>query len=187
MSCPASSGAGRRYGVAACGQLRPIDLPHTILLSLCCHTCWLLCATHRPAVELPAINADTPQANHIPDQQDAAEAATTMSDADKRTLKVKAGVVRRLHKELGMYQAEVETEGGKVQRLKDAGADPHDIKYAENILAESSAMLPDTRQRLEEAFRDLQGLVEEFSGSLAGSEELAAAQEQVTAAQQLFA
>jgi hypothetical protein len=29
----------------------------------------------------------------------------------------------------------------------------------ENILAESSAMLPDTRQRLEEAFRDLQGLV----------------------------
>lgn len=147
----------------------------------------MLCATHRPAVELPAINVDTPQAIPIPDQQDAAEAATTMSDADKRTLKVKAGVVRRLHKELGMYQAEVETEGGKVQRLKDAGADPHDIKYAENILAESSAMLPDTRQRLEEAFRDLQGLVEEFNGSLAGSEELAAAQEQVTAAQQLFA
>lgn len=29
----------------------------------------------------------------------------------------------------------------------------------ENILAESSAMLPDTRQRLEEAFRELQGLV----------------------------
>lgn len=29
----------------------------------------------------------------------------------------------------------------------------------ENILAESSAMLPDTRQRLEEAFRELRGLV----------------------------
>ena len=29
----------------------------------------------------------------------------------------------------------------------------------ENILAESSAMLPDTRQRLEEAFTELQGLV----------------------------
>ncbi|EFN54270.1 hypothetical protein CHLNCDRAFT_15558, partial [Chlorella variabilis] len=77
--------------------------------------------------------------------------------ADKRTLKVKTGVVKRLRKELDMYQQEVQTEQAKVQKLKNEGADPHDIKYAENILAESSAMLPDTRQRLEEAFRELQG------------------------------
>ncbi len=186
-----------------------------------------------------------------------------MSDEDRRSLKVKAGVVKRLRKELDMYAAEVATETAKVQQLRDAGADPHDIKYQvggcwgmscwnngervaehhgslgcsrkrpahlrqrpplarcfanvcaernaeaqtrvqhrqaaagshtvsavtppllvltpamllpklpsracppplppppaqENILAESSAMLPDTRQRLEEAFRELQGLV----------------------------
>lgn len=104
----------------------------------------------------------------------------------------------------------------------------------ENILAESSAMLPDTRQRLEEAFRELQGtavsyaaspawlyvtvvavlavlsvqhawhsitaaaahpagcpspdclLQEELGSSLSGSEELAQAEEQVAAVQQLF-
>lgn len=128
-----------------------------------------------------------------------------MSDADKRTLKVKTGVVKRLRKELEMYAAEVEAESAKVQKLKDEGADLHDIKYAvsnvhttantcncwcalefsicqhatacmpdipaqisgssmlacvqENILAESSAMLPDTRQRLEDALRELQGVV----------------------------
>lgn len=53
-----------------------------------------------------------------------------MSDADKKALKVKTGVVKRLRKELDMYQKEVQTEQAKVQKLKDAGADPHDIKYA---------------------------------------------------------
>lgn len=52
-----------------------------------------------------------------------------MSEADKRSLKVKAGVVKRLAKELQMYEAEVAAEGAKAQRLRDAGADPHDIKY----------------------------------------------------------
>ncbi|KAL4458246.1 hypothetical protein ABPG75_013111 [Micractinium tetrahymenae] len=110
-----------------------------------------------------------------------------MSEADKKATKVKSGVVKRLAKELAMYEQEVAAEQAKVQRLKDSGADPHDIKYAENILAESSAMLPDTRQRLEDALRELQGLLEEFGGSLAGSEELAQAEEQVAAVQPLFA
>lgn len=52
-----------------------------------------------------------------------------MSEADKRSLKVKAGVVKRLAKELQMYEGEVAAEGAKAQRLRDAGADPHDIKY----------------------------------------------------------
>lgn len=42
----------------------------------------------------------------------------------------------------------------------------------ENILAESAAMLPDTRHRLEEAFRELQGLavsaVQGYSLGVAG-------------------
>lgn len=53
-----------------------------------------------------------------------------MSEADKRSLKVKTGVVKRLAKEMGMYEQEVEAEQAKVQSLKDQGADPHDIKYA---------------------------------------------------------
>jgi tubulin-specific chaperone A len=53
-----------------------------------------------------------------------------MSDDDRRSLRVKSGVVKRLCKELEMYEAEVEAEKSKVQKLRDAGADPHDIKYA---------------------------------------------------------
>lgn len=53
-----------------------------------------------------------------------------MSEADKKALKVKAGVVKRLAKEMAMYEQEVAAEQAKVQRLKDSGADPHDIKYA---------------------------------------------------------
>ena len=56
--------------------------------------------------------------------------AATMSEADRKALKVKAGVVKRLCKELHMYQQEVVAEQAKVQRLKEQGADPHDIKYA---------------------------------------------------------
>jgi tubulin-specific chaperone A len=53
-----------------------------------------------------------------------------MSDADKKALKVKTGVVKRLGRELLMYQEEVQAEQAKVQRLKDQAADSHDIKYA---------------------------------------------------------
>ena len=41
--------------------------------------------------------------------------------------------------------------------LRRAGNTPPPLPQ-ENILAESAAMLPDTRQRLEEAYRELQGL-----------------------------
>lgn len=111
-----------------------------------------------------------------------------MSEANRRQLKIKAGTVRRLRKELAMYIEEQEKEAAKVQKLRDEGADPHDIKYAvrrpliamaitshhwpgplaarrpprplqENILSESTAMIPDTRGRLETAVKELQALV----------------------------
>lgn len=56
----------------------------------------------------------------------------------------------------------------------------------ENILAESTAMVPDTRQRLEAALRELAGLLEEAGGEVEGSEEAAAAREEVAAAQPLL-
>jgi tubulin-specific chaperone A len=117
--------------------------------------------------------------------------------AELRQLKIKAGMVKRLRKELEMYQSELAKEQAKVNTLKDEGAQASDIKYAvsssrrnvillfrsppkkytasheyhkltfrwlyinfqENILAESSAMIPNTRQRLEAALGDLQALI----------------------------
>lgn len=125
-----------------------------------------------------------------------------MADADlQRQLKIKTGTVKRLRKELAMYEEEQKKEGEKVQKLKDEGADPHDIKYAvsrvdylcphsnlkhrqifqEGILAESAAMVPDTRQRLGAAFAELQSLSDECLQSLEGTEELQLALEEVNA------
>lgn len=111
-----------------------------------------------------------------------------MDEAQLKSLKVKTGTLRRLRKELGMYVEEQTKESEKVEKLRSQGADPHDIKYAvcgdvmmglrgqhlgshdqrylfmsclmqENILAESSAMVPDTRQRLEQAYDQLETFV----------------------------
>ena len=53
-----------------------------------------------------------------------------MSEADKRQVKIKVGTVRRLRKELSLYLEEESRERSRVQKLRDEGADPHDIKYA---------------------------------------------------------
>ena len=53
-----------------------------------------------------------------------------MSDADKRQLTIKAGVVKRVRTELRMYQGEAEQEQARVQKLRDEGADPTDVKFA---------------------------------------------------------
>ena len=50
--------------------------------------------------------------------------------AELRQLKIKASMVKRLRKELEMYQAELAKEQATVNRLKDEGAQASDIKYA---------------------------------------------------------
>ncbi|KAK2077145.1 hypothetical protein QBZ16_004779 [Prototheca wickerhamii] len=75
-----------------------------------------------------------------------------------------------------MYVDEQAKETQKVEKLRSDGADPHDIKYAENILAESSAMIPDTRQRLEQACEQLQAALEDAPPNVP---EVAAAQEEL--------
>jgi hypothetical protein len=51
-------------------------------------------------------------------------------EAELRQLKIKTGTLKRLRKELGLYQAEADAEQAKVNKLRDAGADSHDVKYA---------------------------------------------------------
>lgn len=53
-----------------------------------------------------------------------------MSEAERKQLRIKAGAVKRIRKELAMYIEEQEKEQSKVQKLRDEGADVHDIKYA---------------------------------------------------------
>ncbi len=53
-----------------------------------------------------------------------------MADVERRMLKIKTGSVVRLKKELGLYETEKESEEQRVARMKEEGADVHDIKHA---------------------------------------------------------
>lgn len=45
-----------------------------------------------------------------------------------RNLKIKTSTCKRIVKELDSYEKEVEREAAKTASMKDAGADPYDIK-----------------------------------------------------------
>ena len=100
--------------------------------------------------------------------------------AEAKQLRIKAGSVSRLHREISIYNEEVATQQAVVDRLKQQSGDSHDIKHAvrglvvatgharsrlnsralqENVLQESRMMIPDTQSRLEAAVAELQKLL----------------------------
>eukprot|EP00898_Chlorokybus_atmophyticus_P001470 jgi/Chlat1/2323/Chrsp17S02609 len=98
-----------------------------------------------------------------------------------RAVKIKAGSLARVAKELASYEKEHVAEQAKTEKLKAQGAEPHDIKQQENVLAESAMMVPDSKRRLEAAYRDLQTAV---AGAL--KHESGAESEEVKSAQKLL-
>lgn len=99
-------------------------------------------------------------------------------DAAKRNLKIKAGVVKRLAKELEMYQQEEQTVQQKMEQMRAAGEDIYVLKKQEEVLAETQMMIPDTRRRLQAAYMELVELVES-SSECAGVEEFSVASDLV--------
>lgn len=77
-----------------------------------------------------------------------------------RNLKIKTGVVKRLGKELISYGKEVEQEQARLDKLKDNGADIHDINKQKEVLEESQQMIPDCKRRLNLAYKELTELCE---------------------------
>jgi hypothetical protein len=47
-----------------------------------------------------------------------------------RSMKIKTSTLNRLHKEYKYYQQEAEKEHARVEAMKAAGADAHDLKQA---------------------------------------------------------
>ncbi|KAJ3359376.1 hypothetical protein GGF32_009394 [Allomyces javanicus] len=76
-----------------------------------------------------------------------------------RDLKIKTGVVKRVHKETFMYQKEAEQQQARIQKLIDSGADEHDVRKQKEVLQETLVMIPDTQRRLAAAFHELEGAV----------------------------
>ncbi|KAJ3369366.1 hypothetical protein AMAG_14590 [Allomyces macrogynus ATCC 38327] len=95
-----------------------------------------------------------------------------------RDLKIKTGVVKRVHKETFMYQKEAEQQQARIQKLIDSGADEHDVRKQKEVLQETLVMIPDTQRRLAAAFHELEGAVDALSKfpDVQGTPELEAAQ-----------
>jgi tubulin-specific chaperone A len=82
-----------------------------------------------------------------------------------RDIKIKTGVVKRYivmtrtSQELVMYQKEYETQKAHIAKLIATNADIHDIRKQNEVLDETSMMLPDCKQRLVKAFKELQDML----------------------------
>ncbi|WWC88815.1 uncharacterized protein L201_003728 [Kwoniella dendrophila CBS 6074] len=107
-----------------------------------------------------------------------------MSDSTAQSikqLKIKTGVVKRLHKEESSYVKEVEDQKKVVSKLKEDGADGADIRAAERVLKDSEMMVPRTRKQLEEAVQSLDDLINALQAeeSISSTAELKDASDQL--------
>ncbi|WVQ65933.1 uncharacterized protein L199_004111 [Kwoniella botswanensis] len=107
-----------------------------------------------------------------------------MSDSSAQSLKqlkIKTGVVKRLHREESIYVQEVVDQKRVIEKLKDNGADGADIRAAERVLRDSEMMIPRTKSQLEEAVQALDDLVTALQSedSINGSVEYKDAVEQL--------
>jgi tubulin-specific chaperone A len=89
-----------------------------------------------------------------------------MSAEQLRSLKIKTGAVKRTTKEHLYYFKERDRELAKLQKMKGDGADPYDVKQQENVLQESTVMIPESRKSLEGLLSDLKAFLKESSSNL---------------------
>ncbi|KAG8935482.1 hypothetical protein FRC02_008034 [Tulasnella sp. 418] len=78
--------------------------------------------------------------------------------AVKRQLKIKTGVVKRLSKELTLYNKEAEAQQRKYDEFKAKVSNEEDeakLRSEETMLKEAKKMVPDAESRLSKAVLDL--------------------------------
>ncbi|OEU16399.1 tubulin binding cofactor A [Fragilariopsis cylindrus CCMP1102] len=78
----------------------------------------------------------------------------------QRQLMIKTKACQRLSKEVSYYQDEVDENEEKIKEMKDQNRNPYDIKKFQEVLGESYMMIPDSKNRLEQALSDLTTYVE---------------------------
>ena len=77
-----------------------------------------------------------------------------------------------------MYEKEKTAQEEKIAKMKDSGADAHDVRKQEEVLAETVGLIPDRQASLVTSSEDLELFLEEVAmhPGLVGSEMLAEAQ-----------
>ncbi|XP_028399202.1 tubulin-specific chaperone A-like [Dendronephthya gigantea] len=93
------------------------------------------------------------------------------SDPRLRQLKIKTNVVKRIGKEVKMYEKESQSLEEKVRQMESEGKDEYDIRKQKEVLAESKSMVPDTNRRLKTAIEDLKSYMGETEQELSESRE----------------
>lgn len=86
-------------------------------------------------------------------------------------------------KDLEFYGKELAAQRARVDKLRAAGADEHDVRKQEEVQLETETMLPDCQARLREAAADLRSFLDANRAELQGLETLREADELLAAAQ----
>ncbi|KAI9457452.1 tubulin binding cofactor A-domain-containing protein [Lactarius psammicola] len=90
------------------------------------------------------------------------------TEATRKQLKIKSGVVKRYHKEIALYNAEVMENKKRLESATPAagsGEESWDVKNAKSLIRESENMVRDTAVRLERAVGELGDLVKSAKGN----------------------
>ncbi|GAA5843352.1 hypothetical protein JCM3766R1_002927 [Sporobolomyces carnicolor] len=93
-----------------------------------------------------------------------------------RQLGIKAGVVKRLVKEVASYKQEAEQTKATADKMAAEGQDEYEVKQARRIHADSLQMIPDSEKRLAKAIEELEELVEGAEDEVTKTDEFAKAQ-----------
>eukprot|EP01006_Ploeotia_vitrea_P003279 TRINITY_DN112365_c0_g1_i1.p1 TRINITY_DN112365_c0_g1~~TRINITY_DN112365_c0_g1_i1.p1 ORF type:complete len:124 (-),score=20.35 TRINITY_DN112365_c0_g1_i1:80-451(-) len=102
--------------------------------------------------------------------------------SNNKKLQIQIGSVKRLQKDVLMYEKEAKTNADKLQKMRDEGKDEYDIKKQEEILQESYMMIPIEKDRVEKSIEDLTVLIDEISNDETIDQELLAEAKKLTSA-----
>jgi tubulin-specific chaperone A len=102
-----------------------------------------------------------------------------MSDLAKQ-LKIKTGVCKRVVKDLSYYNKEKAEQEEKIEKMSqsDDAEDQARLKQQKAVLEETLAMIPDSKNRIDNAYEDLKSYIAKNgdAAEIAGTELLEAAQ-----------
>ncbi|XP_054160087.1 tubulin-specific chaperone A-like [Oppia nitens] len=109
-----------------------------------------------------------------------------MTDPRLNQMRIKTGILKRVTKEKTVYEKEVDNERKRLETMKSQNKDDYEIRKQEEVINESLMMLPDTMTRIQQAFNDLNNIIQETQTELSETTEFQTAKTLVQEVQQLF-
>ncbi|CAG0920828.1 unnamed protein product [Notodromas monacha] len=95
------------------------------------------------------------------EESPAPEVQVSKNDPRLRSIKIKTGSVKRLHKDVLYYQKELVQHTEKVEKMKADGAPAKEVLHWEDMKNETSRVIPDVTRRLKETFEDLKNVLQQ--------------------------